>query len=144
MTQSSQKEFDLSYLLHPARAFRRPRDVVEDEDLTVQEKRAILASWASDACAVEDAPALRRPANLPPISFDEVMDALKRLDGAEVEKPSYAKLMTRAQRLKSIFQPNAASPPTGNSILLGHSPNRRARRSQHGPRGHDGDQSPSA
>ena len=36
-------------------------DVVNDPDMTVQEKRAILASWASDACAVEAAPDLRRP-----------------------------------------------------------------------------------
>jgi hypothetical protein len=34
--------------------------VLKDPDLTLNEKRAILASWASDACAVEAAPALRR------------------------------------------------------------------------------------
>jgi hypothetical protein len=42
-------EFD--DLLHPAQAFEH-RDVVHDPDLTINEKRAILASWASDACAV--------------------------------------------------------------------------------------------
>ena len=40
-------------------AFAHPRDVVHDPDLTVNEKRAILASRASDACAVEAAPTLR-------------------------------------------------------------------------------------
>ena len=35
-------------LLHPAGAFAHPSDVVRDNDLTVNEKRAILASWASD------------------------------------------------------------------------------------------------
>ena len=44
------------YFLHPARTFRSPLDVVTDPDMTVQEKRAILASWASDACAVEASP----------------------------------------------------------------------------------------
>ncbi|HET7383471.1 MAG TPA: hypothetical protein VFJ59_12925, partial [Pseudolabrys sp.] len=51
--------FDLDALLHPARAFAHPMDVVRDPDLTLNEKRAILASWASDACAVEAAPELR-------------------------------------------------------------------------------------
>ena len=49
----SNKQFDLDELLHPAQAFDHPRDVVNDADLTLGEKRAILASWASDACAVE-------------------------------------------------------------------------------------------
>jgi hypothetical protein len=44
---------DLNDLLHPARAFAHPMDVVEDADLTISEKRSILAAWASDACAVE-------------------------------------------------------------------------------------------
>lgn len=52
-------KFDLDALLHPARAFAHPMDVVRDPDLTLNEKRAILSSWASDACAVEAAPELR-------------------------------------------------------------------------------------
>ena len=42
-----------------ARAFAHPVDVARDPDLTLNEKRAILASWASDACALEAAPELR-------------------------------------------------------------------------------------
>ena len=49
----SKENFDLDDLLHPAQAFSHPSDVVNDPDLTLNEKRAILASWASDACAVE-------------------------------------------------------------------------------------------
>jgi hypothetical protein len=44
---------ELDELLHPAQAFQHPREVVNDPDLSLNEKRAILASWASDACAVE-------------------------------------------------------------------------------------------
>ena len=55
--------FDPDDLLHPALAFDHPLDVVHDPDLTLNEKRAILASWASDACAVEAAPALRQTPN---------------------------------------------------------------------------------
>lgn len=56
--------FDLNELLHPADAFERPSEVLHDPDLTLNEKRAILASWASDACAVEAAPDLRAPARV--------------------------------------------------------------------------------
>ena len=52
--------FDLDTLLHPAQAFGHPSEVVGDPDLTLNEKRAILASWASDACAIEAAPESRR------------------------------------------------------------------------------------
>ena len=53
-------DLDLAYLLHPAGAFNHPRDVLDDPDMTTHEKRAILAAWASDACALEAVPALRR------------------------------------------------------------------------------------
>jgi hypothetical protein len=67
--------------LHPAHAFEHPSYVVNDPDLTLNEKRAILASWASDACAPEAAPHLRRPPGTKrPVLFDEVMEALRTLD----------------------------------------------------------------
>lgn len=72
---------DLDSLLHPAAAFEHPNEVVNDPDLTLNEKRAILASWASDACAVEAAPELRcAPTQARPVRFDEIMDALRSLD----------------------------------------------------------------
>ena len=77
----SNKQFDLDELLHPAQAFDHPRDVVDDADLTLGEKRAILASWASDACAVEAAPALRHaPGGRQPVTVDEILEALQALD----------------------------------------------------------------
>ena len=66
-------------LLHPAQAFDHPSEVVNDPDLTLNEKRAILASWASDACAVEAAPALRIGRKAP-VGFDDIMEALRSLD----------------------------------------------------------------
>src|ERR1700747_2869812 len=75
------QRFDLDELLHPAQAFEHPRKVLADPDLTVNEKRAILASWASDACAVEAAPALRcAPGGGEPVSVDEILEALRDLD----------------------------------------------------------------
>ncbi len=71
----------LDRLLHPARFFRHPDDVVADDHLDIEEKRAILASWASDACAIDSMPALRRPPGIAaPVAFDAVMDALRCLD----------------------------------------------------------------
>jgi hypothetical protein len=72
---------DLDTLLHPAQAFEHPSEVVNDHDLTLNEKRAILASWASDACAIEAVPTLRYlPGAKRPVHFDDVMDALRALD----------------------------------------------------------------
>jgi hypothetical protein len=69
-------------LLQPTRYFQHPRDVVRDDILTTAEKRAILSSWASDACAVESMPALRQILGSSHIvKFDEVIDALQELDG---------------------------------------------------------------
>src|SRR4029453_2057243 len=76
-------EFDLDTLLHPASAFAHPMDVVRDTDLTLNEKRAILASWASDASAVVSKPALRHiPSADRPGAIDEIMEALRSLDAA--------------------------------------------------------------
>jgi hypothetical protein len=105
MTQTAnRKEFELDYLLHPAGAFRTPMDVVNDPDMTAQEKRAILASWASDACAVEAAPDLRRPTASAFVRFDDIMDALKRLDGETADKPAYGKFVNRARRWKDLYR----------------------------------------
>jgi hypothetical protein len=80
MTDSIDDNFSLDELLHPANAFEHPSEVVNDPDLTLNEKRAILASWASDACAIEAAPNLRVGPRGSPIRFDEIMEALRTLD----------------------------------------------------------------
>lgn len=104
MQTENRKDFDLDHLLHPAGAFRTPMEVVNDPDMTVQEKRAILASWASDACAVEAAPDLRQPTGSSPVRFDDIMDALKRLDGDAAARPEYGKFFKRAQRWKDLYR----------------------------------------
>ena len=97
--QDSDADFDLQALQHPAGAFSHPTDVVRDPDLTLNEKRAILAAWASDACAVDSAPALRiAPSGSNPVTFEEVMDALQDLDELARE---YAKPQPHYQRVIS-------------------------------------------
>lgn len=80
--------FELDALLHPSRVYAHPRDVLRDNTLSVNEKRAILASWASDACAVEAAPELRCTANGALVRWDDVMDALRELDRQAIQTKS--------------------------------------------------------
>jgi hypothetical protein len=92
----------LDRLLSPARHYRHPDDVLRDGALDVGEKRAILSSWASDACAVESMPALRQPPGAgQPISFDAIMDALRRLDGisSTLSKGAEGECRSERQRL---------------------------------------------
>jgi len=105
VTQDDEDRFDLDTLLHPANAFARPADVVNDPDLTLSEKRAILASWASDACAVEAVPALRQPPGTAPVRFDDIMDALRELDrqgNARPVVPHYRRVL--AERRPDVFR----------------------------------------
>jgi hypothetical protein len=91
-------EFELDHLLRPSAAFDHPRDVLRDPDLTKQEKRAILSSWASDACAVESMPGLRQhPDGKAPVRFDDIVDALRSLDDDPPPRPggSAARLRPR-------------------------------------------------
>ena len=60
---------------------QRPMDVVKAPALSVDDKHAILAAWASDFYAVDSKPAKRRlPGTPEPVSIDEVQSALKELD----------------------------------------------------------------
>jgi hypothetical protein len=95
-------ELDLRALLHPASAYAAPANVLRDGDLTVAEKRAILSSWASDACAVESIPSLRATPGANPVTFDDIMDALKALDAE-----SDGQLVKRAAKKGS----DGCSPP---------------------------------
>jgi hypothetical protein len=96
--------WDPQDLLHPAQAFEHPSHVVNDPDLTLNEKRAILSSWASDACALETAPYMRCAlGGKKPVLFDEVMDALRTLDKEASEGGSaHYRRVLRQGRLERI------------------------------------------
>jgi hypothetical protein len=81
--------FDFDYLLHPGTRFEHPRDVVSHPGVSLGEKRAVLASWASDASAIASCPALRAPNGLKaPVTIDEILDALCALDGGPRHPPA--------------------------------------------------------
>ena len=98
--KEKQDLFDLDTLLHPARAFSHPMDVVRDADLSLNEKRAILSSWASDACALEAAPDLRMNACGNVVRWDDIMDALRMLDKEDFGQPlpHYKRVLAEAGR----------------------------------------------
>ena len=104
MNNRSPDRFDLDELLHPAQAFDHPAEVANDPDLTLKEKRAILASWASDVCAVEAAPELRSAPRGDPVRFDDIMDALRQLDrDADQMQAPYKRLLKR-RRYGGLFR----------------------------------------
>lgn len=105
-------KFDLDALLHPANAFAHPMDVVRDTDLTLNEKRAILASWASDACAVEAAPGLRVNPRGQIVRWDDIMDALRSLD-AQTAREAPATARSRWRRLGRWRRPSENEPGHG-------------------------------
>jgi hypothetical protein len=95
---------DLSAILHPGSVYDHPRDVVADASLSISEKRAILASWASDAAAVASTPGLREGSQRI-VTVDEVLDALAALDGGPPRNPPGG----RPNRLKSISRNGMAA-----------------------------------
>jgi hypothetical protein len=63
-----------------ASIYAHPSDVTSNSKLTTAEKRAILASWISDARAVENAPSLRRLDSGAVVEVDAIQEALVLLD----------------------------------------------------------------
>ncbi|MFL6792307.1 MAG: hypothetical protein ACJ8EE_14200 [Bradyrhizobium sp.] len=91
---------DLNPILHPGSYYDHPRQVLGDRTLSLAEKRAILASWASDAAAVASNPALRAlPGANGAVTIDDVLEALSTLDrdpsGSPGGKPMRLKSTSR-------------------------------------------------
>jgi hypothetical protein len=64
-----------------AALFAHPSAVLGARTLTGSDKRALLAAWASDACAVEGRPAWRwLPGTPEPVVVDEILSCLQALD----------------------------------------------------------------
>jgi len=67
--------------------FSNPHQLLSDPNFGLDEKRSILAAWASDIHAVDSIPTLRHLPGTPfPVTFSSIMDARANLDrmvGAE-------------------------------------------------------------
>lgn len=101
-------ELEVDRLLDPANFWDSPRDVVDDPLLSRSEKKSILASWASDRCAVESNPVLRKPDPLKrPISFEEIMEAMKELEAQSAKVVVGSKPLKKAGDAGTQSQPSA-------------------------------------
>ena len=105
MIDHTDNVIDLNAILHPSLVYDHPREVVADDSLSVGEKRAILASWASDAAAVASNPALREwPGSHQRVTIDEVLEALSSLDSGPSQPPG-----GKPARLKSTSRVDLAA-----------------------------------
>ena len=80
LVPASHGELSVRALSGGAAIYVHPEDVAGDPELTRADKRAILASWISDARAVENAPALRRLESGAVVEADAILQALGSLD----------------------------------------------------------------
>jgi hypothetical protein len=96
--------FDLGSLLHPARAFAHPMDVLEDADLTLNEKRVLLSSWAS-TWAAEASSGSAPSCGGAPVQFGDIVEALRALDraaGACKRPPHYRHVLANRRPGTSV------------------------------------------
>jgi hypothetical protein len=72
---------DTKALFFIGKLYFHPNEIVEDPELSVRRKRALLSDWASDRNAIPGKPAARRhPVTGVVVSVDEIIAALKMLD----------------------------------------------------------------
>lgn len=75
------RQYSSAFRHPPGETVTHPRQVVDHPALSRAEKRALLAEWASDACAVEGRPAWRQiPGSGALVIVDDVLAALQALD----------------------------------------------------------------
>src|SRR5262245_4179628 len=112
-TDRPESALDIGRLLQPANAFADPMAVVDDKDLTLTEKRAILSSWASDARSAESV--LNRAEGA--VRLDAVLDALNELDrryGDLRSRPRYRRIPEN--RIPGVFGRKGNAGPSGPAI----------------------------
>lgn len=106
VTEDATAAISAAHLLHPEKHFDHPRDVLAADHIGRDEKRAILASWASDMSAIESMPALRRyPGMEAVVTYDEILQALKALDRDCAPLPEQAPPVLIQQRRSSRRKP---------------------------------------
>jgi len=83
--------------------YTHPDEVANDSTLTRAEKRAVLASWVSDARAVESAPSLRRLDSGAVTDVDAILQALISLDEPGPGRSGDAKRLRPLNRRRSVI-----------------------------------------
>jgi hypothetical protein len=99
MTDANTNSGKLDPLFHPAAHYASPDEVLNDEELSMSEKRIILSSWASDMFAVESCPSLREiPGMGHTIRLADILAALRKLDGEDDDPPRPGGVPMRLRR----------------------------------------------
>jgi hypothetical protein len=102
MTQSSSL-FQSTRSSYGAAIYTHPSDVTTDPKLTTAEKRVVLASWISDARAVENAPSLRRLDSGAVVEVDAILRALVLLDELAPDRREDSKRLHPSGRRRSLL-----------------------------------------
>ena len=89
-------------------SLNHPEQVVSDRALALEQKREILASWASDRHAVPDKPNLRQLDNGAILEVGEILEALQVLDNME---SSPGQVHRTFERRLGIRQPRRSAFP---------------------------------
>ncbi len=115
--QSSQPGLPAVPQVHGAAVYSHPSDITSDPKLTTAEKWAILASWISDARAVENAPSLRRLESGAVVEVDAIMQALVLLDEAVPNRRGDFKRLPPSRRGRRLISRwlGRAGPRTGSN-----------------------------
>jgi hypothetical protein len=106
MSHADRTANNVEAFFHSVSHYESPDDVLNDARLSIDEKRAILSSWASDMYVVESHPALREIPGIPhKLCLDDILVALKQLDD-ENDPPPGSGL---ARRLFRFGKPDCAA-----------------------------------
>jgi hypothetical protein len=98
-----------------AAIYIHPDDVASDPGLTLAEKRAVLASWISDARAVENFPSLRRLDSGAVVEVDAIQRALVLLDELAPGRAGDCKSLRPSGRRRGVISKllRRLGPPPG-------------------------------
>jgi hypothetical protein len=110
-----------------AAIYTHPDDVASDPDLTLAERRAVLASWISDARAVEDSPSLRRLDSGAVVEVDAILRALVLLDEIAPGRRGDCGRLTPSGRRRGVISRllRRVGPASGANLSPQHRPMRR-------------------
>lgn len=101
--------FPIDWLVTPGLAFSHPSEVHYHPELSHAERRAILASWASDARAVEGAHWMRCLDNGSVVTLAEVLDALRKLDAQTALRPDETRMTEVLSGVPSVLAAAASA-----------------------------------
>jgi hypothetical protein len=88
---------------YAAAIYTHPCDVTSDPKLTTAEKKAVLASWISDARAVENAPSLRRLDSGAVVEVDAILRSLVLLDEPSPDCRENSRWLDPSGRSRSVI-----------------------------------------